>query len=73
MRLSNTSRHQDDILTRAEETFGDTITEVLNIVEDLDLQITKLLEDAGNLHQDINDLEIQLSAANDRISELESK
>lgn len=58
MRLNNTSRHQDDTLTRAEETFGDAISAVLYIVEDLDHQITKLLEDAGNLNQDISDLEI---------------
>jgi molecular chaperone GrpE (heat shock protein) len=72
MRLNNTSRQQDGIINDAEAA-QTVLTDIIGVIENLDRQIDDEKELSDALRDKISNLEDQLSAANDRISELESK
>lgn len=72
MRLNNTSRQQDGIINDAEAA-QTVLTDIIGVIENLDRQIDDEKELSDALRDRISNLEDQLSAANDRISELESK
>lgn len=72
MRLNNTSRQQDGIINDAEAA-QTVLTDIIGVIENLDRQIDDEKELSDALRDRISDLEGQLSAACDRISELESE
>ena len=72
MRLNNTSPRQDGIINDAEAA-QTVLTDIIGVIENLDRQIDDEKELSDALRDKIADLQDQLSAANDRISELESK
>jgi len=72
MRLNNTSPRQDGIINDAEAA-QTVLTDIIGVIENLDRQIDDEKELSDALRDKIEDLQDQLSAANDRISELESK
>ena len=72
MRLNNTSPRQDGIINDAEAA-QTVLIDIIGVIENLDRQIDDEKELSDALRDKIADLQDQLSAANDRISELESK